>query len=68
MLHSLQRILKKGVENGEIRPEIDIKKEAEIIYATIEGGIMMGKVADDVSLLNRMLDNLKENMKEKYFI
>lgn len=68
MLHSLQRILKKGVDNGEIKPEIDIKKEAEVIYAQIEGGIMMAKVSDDVSMLNRMLDNLKEYMKERYIL
>jgi TetR/AcrR family transcriptional repressor of nem operon len=68
MLYSLQRILKKGVETGEIKPGIEIKKEAEIIYAQIEGAIMMGKVADDVHMLNRMLENLKEYMKEKYFI
>lgn len=66
MLHVLQRILKKGVDNGEINPGIDVKKEAEIIYAQIEGGIMMAKVADDVSMLNRMLDNLRERMKENY--
>jgi len=68
MLHVLQRILKKGVEAGEIRPGIEIKKEAEIIYAQIEGAIMMAKVADDVTMLNRMLDNLKEYMKQQYFI
>jgi TetR/AcrR family transcriptional repressor of nem operon len=68
MLHSLQRILKKGVEAGEIKPDLEIRKEAEIIYAQIEGGIMMAKVADDVAMLNRTLDNLKENMKERYFI
>lgn len=66
MLHVLQRILKKGIDNGEINPGIDVKKEAEIIYAQIEGGIMMAKVSDDVSMLNRMLDNLKERMKEHY--
>lgn len=66
MLHTLQRILKKGIDQGEINPTIDVKKEAEIIYAQIEGGIMMAKVADDVSLLNRMLDHVKEHIKERY--
>jgi len=68
MLHTLQRILKKGVDNGEINPGIEIKKEAEIIYAQIEGGIMMAQVSDDVSMLNRMLDHLKDHMKERYSI
>lgn len=67
MLDTLRRILKKGVDGGEIKHTIDTKKEAEIIYAQIEGGIMMAKVADDANMLNRMLDNLKEYMKEKYF-
>lgn len=63
MLHTLQRIFKKGVDNGEFPPGLDVRREAEIFYAQIEGGIMMAKVSDDVSLLNRMLDNLKDRMR-----
>lgn len=66
MLHTLQRIIKKGVDNGEFRPNLDVRREAEIFYAQIEGAIMMAKVSDEVSLLNRMLDNLRERMKEVY--
>lgn len=68
ILHTLQRILKKGIDRGEINPGIDVKKEAEIIYAQIEGGIMMAKVADEVAMLNRVLDHLKEHMKERYAV
>ncbi len=66
MLSVLQRILKKGIDREELNPDIDVKKEAELIYAQIEGGIMMAKVADDVFMLNRLLDNLKDHMKERY--
>lgn len=63
MLHTLQRIFKKGVDNGEFPPGLDVRREAELFYAQIEGGIMMAKVSDDVSMLNRMLDNLKDRIK-----
>ncbi|WP_276479436.1 TetR/AcrR family transcriptional regulator [Paraflavitalea pollutisoli] len=66
MLHTLQRIFKKGVDNGEFAPDLDQRREAEIFYAQIEGAIMMAKVSDDVSLLNRMLDNLKDRLKDIY--
>lgn len=68
MLQTLQRIIKKGIDQGEINPGLEVKKEAEIIYAQIEGGIMMAKVADDVTLLNRMLDNIREHIKTKFAV
>jgi TetR/AcrR family transcriptional repressor of nem operon len=66
MLGSLQHFLKKGIEEGSFRKDLNVKKEAELIFAQIEGGIMMAKVLDDVTVLNRLLDNLKYRVESEY--
>jgi TetR/AcrR family transcriptional repressor of nem operon len=66
MLASLQRILKMGIEEQSFRSDLNVKKEAELIFAQIEGGIMMAKVLDDVTVLNRLIDNLKNRVETEY--
>lgn len=66
MLGTLQHILKKGIQEEAFRSDLSVKKEAELIYAQIEGGIMMAKVLDDVALLNRLIDNLKHRVETEY--
>ena len=59
MLGALQNIIEMGKAMNELKKSIDSRKAAEMIFAQIEGGIMMAKVSDDVGLLNSVLDNLK---------
>jgi TetR/AcrR family transcriptional regulator, transcriptional repressor for nem operon len=66
MLGSLQHILKLGIQEGTFRSDLNVKKEADLIFAQIEGGIMMAKVLDDVTVLNRLLENLKNRMETEY--
>ena len=66
MLGSLQHIIKLGIQEGAFRSDLNVKKEAELIFAQIEGGIMMAKVLDDVTVLNRLLDNLKNRIETEY--
>jgi AcrR family transcriptional regulator len=66
MLGSLQHFIKRGIEEGSFRSDLPIKREAELIFAQIEGGIMMAKVLDDVTVLNRLLDNLKHRVETEY--
>jgi AcrR family transcriptional regulator len=66
MISSLQHILKLGIQEGSFRSDLPVKKEAELIFAQIEGGIMMAKVLDDVTVLNRLIDNLKYRMETEY--
>ena len=66
MIGSLQHILKMGIQEGVFRSDLNVKKEAELIFAQIEGGIMMAKVLDDVTVLNRLLENLKNRMETEY--
>jgi len=66
MLGVLQKILEKGIREKDFHRDLDVKKEAELIYAQIEGGIMMAKVSDDVTVLNRLLENLKHRVENEY--
>lgn len=59
MLTGLQQIIELGISKQEIKSGISSRKTAEMIFAQIEGGIMMAKVSDDVKLLNSVLENLK---------
>jgi AcrR family transcriptional regulator len=66
MLGVLQKIFEKGIREKAFHRKLDAKKEAELFYAQIEGGIMMAKVSDDVAILNRLLDNLKHRLETEY--
>ena len=59
MLDGLEHIIQNGIKYKEFKSAVEPRKEAEIIYAQIEGAIMMAKLSDDVNLLNRILDNLR---------
>ncbi len=62
MLGALQRIIQMGIDDGEFGKGLKAKKEAELFFAIIEGGIMMGKLNDEPAILNRILDHLKHNI------
>ena len=68
MLGVLQKILEKGIREKAFRRDLNVKKEAELIFAQIEGGIMMAKVSDDVTVLNSLLGNLKQRMETEYML
>lgn len=59
MLNGLERIIGLGITMKEIKVSVNPGKTAEMIFAQIEGGIMMAKVSDDVGLLNSVLENLR---------
>jgi TetR/AcrR family transcriptional regulator, transcriptional repressor for nem operon len=63
MVGSLEYIISKGIEHGEFKKEINALQEAEIIFAMIEGSIMMSKLSDNPGVLNRMLNLLKQRIK-----
>jgi TetR/AcrR family transcriptional regulator, transcriptional repressor for nem operon len=59
LLGGIEQVILNGIKYNEFKPGVDAKREAEIIYAQIAGAMMMAKAADDVKLLNRILDNLR---------
>ena len=62
MLGGLEHIIENGIKYRQIKSSVDARREAEIIFAQIEGGIMMAKVSDDVKVLHRVLDNLRAHI------
>ena len=66
MLGSLKYMIEKGIEVGEFSKKLNALDEAELIFATIEGGIMMSKLNDSPVILNKLLDNLKGQIKQRF--
>ncbi len=62
MLESLVKIFQAGKKHGEFKDSIQPAREAEMMYALIEGGIVMAKINDNPSILNRILDRIKEHI------
>jgi AcrR family transcriptional regulator len=62
MLNSLTQIFQAGKKNGELKPDIQPLREAEMMYALIEGGIVMAKINDNPQTLNRILDRIREHI------
>jgi TetR/AcrR family transcriptional regulator, transcriptional repressor for nem operon len=49
----IQRTLSRGIERGEVRPNIDIAEVATLMIATLEGAIMMSKLYGDPVYIHR---------------
>lgn len=62
MLAALQRIISLGIENSEFKATLPAKETASYFFALIEGGIMMAKLLDDPTILNRQLDRLADDV------
>jgi AcrR family transcriptional regulator len=52
------RVTSKGIERGEIRPEVNPDELATFIIATLEGAIMLTKLYDDTTHMNRAVEYL----------
>ncbi len=66
MLASLRQIIELGIEAGEFKDSLNPAHEAELIFATIEGGIMMSKLQGSPVILNRLLDNISAQIEQRY--
>jgi TetR/AcrR family transcriptional regulator, transcriptional repressor for nem operon len=61
----IERIVVKGVARGELQPIADGQTVATILIATIEGGIMLSKLYDDPSHLERALNHLNTYVQQQ---
>jgi TetR/AcrR family transcriptional repressor of nem operon len=64
MLNSLLYIFQEGKKNGELKKDTQPQKEAEMMYALIEGAIVMAKINDSTVILNRILDRIRDHIEE----
>jgi TetR/AcrR family transcriptional regulator, transcriptional repressor for nem operon len=55
----IDRILQKGLDRGEIISTTDAAQVATVIIALLEGAIMMAKLYNDPTYLDRAIDHLK---------
>lgn len=66
LLGSLEYIIQKGINTGEFKASLNAAKESKLFYSIIEGGVMMSKLSDNPSILNQLLDHLKEQVATRY--
>ncbi|KAK6021543.1 transcriptional regulator, TetR family [Ostertagia ostertagi] len=64
MLNSLVQIFQAGKRDGEFIGNVQPQKEAENMYALIEGGIVMAKINDNPAILHRILDRIREHIED----
>ncbi len=62
MLNSLVQIFQSGKKNGEVKEDIQPQREAEMMYALIEGAIVMAKINDNPTILHRILDRIGDHI------
>ncbi|HUR64742.1 MAG TPA: TetR/AcrR family transcriptional regulator [Chitinophagaceae bacterium] len=63
MLASLVHIFQTGKKSGEFKKDIHPQREGEMMYALIEGAIVMAKINDAPTILHRILDRIQEHIK-----
>jgi AcrR family transcriptional regulator len=63
----IRRTVAKGIERGEMRPEVDPDEIATLIIATIEGALMISKLyGDDIHIkraIKHLLHHIQANVK-----
>jgi TetR/AcrR family transcriptional repressor of nem operon len=62
MLESLVHIINKGIQYQEYHEKVDAKAEATLIFSIIEGGMLMSRLQEDPSYLNKLLEYLKTHI------
>lgn len=53
------RTILKGIERGQVRPEVQPEELATFLIATLEGAIMLTKLYDDLTHMNRAVQHLQ---------
>ncbi|MEZ4672418.1 MAG: TetR/AcrR family transcriptional regulator [Anaerolineae bacterium] len=61
---SIVRIVTRGIERGQVRPSVDADELATFIIATVEGGIMMTKLYDDMQHVTRAVQYVEDYLED----
>ena len=56
----IRRVVAKGIERGQVRPEVDGDSLATLMIAALEGAIMLSKLYDDTTHMNRAVAYLED--------
>lgn len=60
--HLLEKIIVQGIREGEFRDTINANKEAVNMIASLEGGIMLGKLHRNPSYMHAIADQLIDHI------
>jgi AcrR family transcriptional regulator len=61
----IQRRVARGIEAGEVRPEVDSDLLATLLISMIEGAIMMSKAYDDPAYIRRAVQYLSDYLERE---
>jgi TetR/AcrR family transcriptional regulator, transcriptional repressor for nem operon len=56
---TVRRIISKGIERGEVRPDVDVETWASMMISALEGAIMMSKLYQDTVHMRRTVAYLQ---------
>lgn len=59
------KVIQKGIARGEIRPEVKADEVASVMISLLEGAVMMSKLYDDSTHLDRAIDHLNSYIKNE---
>lgn len=62
---TIQSLVEKGIAAGEFEPAWDAKEFATRMFAMVEGGIMMSRVAGNNKAMKEIAKSLKREIEEK---
>lgn len=55
---TVRHIVSKGIERGEIRPDVDADAWASVMIATLEGSVMLSKLYQDSVHMRRAVEHM----------
>jgi AcrR family transcriptional regulator len=55
----IRRVLVKGIERGQVRPEVEPDKVATLFIASLEGAIVLSRLYNDPTHMNRTVEFLE---------
>ncbi len=56
---TIERIVTKGMQRGELRPDIDVAACASLFIASLEGAVMLSKLYRDTVHMKRVVEHLR---------
>lgn len=59
-LRLVGRVVRDGVESGELRPETDPRSVASVVVAALEGAVMLTRLHGEPAHMRRTVEHLKE--------
>lgn len=60
----IRRVVNKGIERGQVRPDVQADDLATLLIATLEGAIMLTKLYDDNAHMNRAVEYLEQHLEQ----